>query len=269
LDLPNNSFRNGLSAHRADSVLTLTGRWSKVGENVASIRRRNLCSDGIYVHLYDNSELDWHLENGVGLKVAHKTNYPWDGEVQLPVTPAQPSNFSFYLRIAGWAESAQLSVNGKAVSGAKPEEYLAIRGQWSPGDVVRLKMEMPVQVVEASPQVANDTGRVAIQRGPPVYCMEEIDQPDGVSIADLAVSPGPKPEAQFQCEFKNDLLGGVVVLRHTGVAYDRTASRNALYSRYRSHQVRSRRVPLAFIPYHAWSNRQQTAMRVWTPVFQA
>jgi DUF1680 family protein len=64
--------------------------------------------------------------------------------VQLPVTPAQPSNFSFYLRIAGWAESAQLSVTGKAVSGAKPGEYLAIPGQWSPGDVVRLKMEMPV-----------------------------------------------------------------------------------------------------------------------------
>jgi hypothetical protein len=96
-------------------------RWTNSLRNVASIRRRNLCSDGIYVHLYDNSVLDWHLENGVGLKVAQKTNYPWDGEVQLPVTPAQPSNFSFYLRIAGWAESAQLSVNGKAYPGRSRE----------------------------------------------------------------------------------------------------------------------------------------------------
>jgi hypothetical protein len=69
-----------------------------------------------------------------------------------------------------------------------------------------------------------------------------------VSITDLAGSPRPEPEAPFQSEFKNDLLGGVVVLRHTGVAYDRTASRNALYSRYSSHQVQSRRVPLTFIP---------------------
>lgn len=90
-----------------------------------------------------------------------------------------------------------------------------------------------------------------------------------MSITDLAVSLGPKSEAQFQSEFKNDLLGGVVVLRHTGVAYDRTASRNALYSRYSSHQVQSRRVPLTFIPNYAWSNRQQTAMQVWTPVFKA
>ena len=66
-------------------------------------------SDGIYLHLYDNSELDWRLENGVGLKVTQKTNYPWDGKVEIAVTPAQPSNFTFYLRIAGWADSAQVA----------------------------------------------------------------------------------------------------------------------------------------------------------------
>ncbi len=74
-------------------------------------------SDGIYLHLYDNSELNWHLENGVGLKVTQKTNYPWDGGVEITVAPAQPSNFTFYLRIPGWAESAQVAVNGKALSG--------------------------------------------------------------------------------------------------------------------------------------------------------
>ena len=98
-------------------------------------------------------------------------------------------------------------------------------------------MEMPVQVLEANPQVADDTGRVAVQRGPLVYCLEEVDQPEGVTISDLALSLGQKPEAQFQSEFKSDLLGGVVVLRHTGVAYEQSASRNGLYSRYNSSQV--------------------------------
>ena len=226
-------------------------------------------SDGIYLHLYDNSELDWHLENGVGLKIAQKTNYPWDGKVEITVTPDQPSDFTFYLRIPGWADSAEVTVNGKAVSGAKPGEYLAIRRSWSPRDVIRLHMEMPVQMLEANPQVADDTGRVAIQRGPLVYCMEEIDQPDGVSITDLAVSPSATPATQFQSEYKNDLLGGVVVLRHAGRAYDQSASRNSLYSRYNSRQLQSRQVPLTFIPYYAWSNRQQTAMQVWTPVVKA
>ena len=90
-------------------------------------------SDGIYAHLYDNSELNWHLENGTGLKVTQKTNYPWDGRVEITVTPAQPSNFTFYLRIPGWADGAQVTVNGKAVSGAKPGQYLAIQRHWSAG----------------------------------------------------------------------------------------------------------------------------------------
>jgi uncharacterized protein len=225
--------------------------------------------DGIYVHLYDNSELNWHLENGGGLKVVQKTNYPWDGSVEIAVTPARPSHFTFYLRIPGWAESAQVMVNGKNVTGAKPGEYLAIQRQWTAGDVIRLQIEMPVQVLEANPQVSDDAGRVAVQRGPLVYCMEEVDQPDGVAITDLAMSLGQKPETQFQSEFKNDLLGGIVVLQHSGVAYDQTASRNALYSQYSSRPLQSRRVPLTFIPYYAWSNRQQTAMQVWTPVVKA
>jgi len=224
--------------------------------------------DGIYLHLYDNSELNWHLENGVGLKVTQKTNYPWDGRIEVTVSPAQPSNFAVYLRIPGWSEGAEVAVNGKAITGATPGQYLAISRQWWPGDVIHLQMEMPVQALQANPQVADDTGRVAVQRGPLVYCLEELDQPEDVAMSDLAVDLGKRPHPQFQSELKNDLLGGVVVLRHTGVAYERDASRHALYSRY-SGEVKSRRVPLTFIPYYAWSNRQQTSMQVWTPVLNA
>src|SRR6266436_3138381 len=205
--------------------------------------------DGIYLHLYDNSELDWHLENGVGLKVTQKTNYPWDGDVEITITPAEASEFTLYLRIPGWADRAQVEVKGKVMTGATPGQYFPISRQWSPGDVIRLQMEMLVQVLQANPQVADDTGRVAVQRGPLVYCMEELDQPAGVAMSDLAIALGQKPQAQFQNEMKRDLLGGVVVLRHTGVAYERAASRNALYSRYGGGPVQSRRVPLTFIPY--------------------
>ena len=226
-------------------------------------------SNGIYLHLYDNSELNWHLESGLGLKVAQKTNYPWDGMIEVTVTPAQPANFTFYLRIPGWADRAQVAVNGKTVAGAKPGEYLPISRQWTPGDVIHLQMEMPVQVLQANPEVADDAGRVAVQRGPLVYCMEELDQPAGVTLSDLAVSLGQTARAEFQSEMKNDLLGGVVVLRHAGVAYERSAARKALYSRYGGAQTQSRRVQLTFIPYYAWSNRQETSMQVWTPVLNA
>jgi DUF1680 family protein len=225
-------------------------------------------ADGIYVHLYDNSELNWHLENGVGLKVAQKTNYPWDGGVEITVTPAQASEFTFYLRIPGWTDHAQVAVNAKGVLGATPGEYLPIRRRWSPGDVIQLKVEVVPQVIEANPRVADDTGRVAIQRGPLIYCLEEIDQPSGISLSDVAVNPGRQPAEQFQTEFRSDLLGGTVVLHHTGAVYERGDSEKALYSRY-GRQAKTRKVPLTFIPYYAWANRQASSMQVWNLLLQA
>jgi DUF1680 family protein len=225
-------------------------------------------ADGIYVHLYDNSELNWRLANGVGLKVTQKTNYPWDGGVEITVTPAQASDFTFYARIPGWADHAQVAVNAKAVPGATPGEYLQIRRRWSPGDVIELKVEVVPQVIEANPRVADDTGRVAIQRGPLIYCLEEIDQPSGILLSDVAVNPGRQPAEQFQTEFKSDLLGGTVVLHHTGAVYERGASPKALYSRY-GREAKTRKVPLTFIPYYAWANRQATSMQVWNLLLQA
>lgn len=219
-------------------------------------------ADGIYVHFYDNSELDWHLENGIGLKVTQKTNYPWDGNVEITVTPAQASDFTFYVRIPGWADQAQVIVSGKAMSGVTPGTYLPIRRRWSPGDVIQLKVDVVPQVIEANPRVADDTGRVAIQRGPLIYCLEEIDQPSGISLSDVAVNPGRHAAEQFQTEFRNDLLGGMVVLHHTGAVFERAATENALYSQY-NREEKSKKIPLTFIPYYAWANRQATAMQVW------
>jgi DUF1680 family protein len=220
-------------------------------------------ADGIYVHLYDNSQLDWHLENGTGLKVTQKTAYPWDGRVEISLTPAAASEFTFYLRIPGWADHAQVKVNGQGLSGATPGQYLPIRRRWSPGDVVLLEVEIVPQVIEANPRVADDSGRVAVQRGPLIYCLEEIDQPSGISLSDVAVNPGARPAEQFQAEFKSDLLGGMVVLRHTGAVYERGSSDNVLYSRYSGGSLGTRKVPLTFIPYYAWANRQATSMQVW------
>jgi uncharacterized protein len=226
-------------------------------------------NDGIYVHLYDNSELDWHLENGTGLKITQKTGYPWDGKVEMTVTPAQPSEFVLYVRIPGWADSAQVTVNGKAVTGAKPGEYLPIRRRWAAGDRVYLQAEMTPQVLEANPRVADDTGRVAVQRGPLIYCLEELDQSQGVTLSDVAVNLGKRPDSEFQSEMKSDLLGGVLVLHHTGISYDRNSSMSALYPRYTGAEPRTRKVPLTFIPYYAWANRQATSMQVWIPVYRS
>src|SRR6266568_1013092 len=81
-------------------------------------------SDGVYVHLYDNSEMNWHLQEGNGLRIVKETNYPWSGEVKITINPATPGEFAVYVRIPGWSETNDVKVNGIPVSGAQPGEYL-------------------------------------------------------------------------------------------------------------------------------------------------
>ena len=226
--------------------------------------------DGIYLHLYQNSQLDWHLEDGIGLKIAQKTNYPWDGAAEITVTPAKPTDFTFYVRIPGWSEGTEVRINGKPVSGATAGQYLAIHRHWNIGDVVSLKFNMAPQVIEANARVVDDYGRAAVQRGPLVYCLEQLDQPEGLSLYDVSLDLRQKSASQFHDEFQKDLLGGIVVVKHVGVTNLKSASGNNLYYRYSPNAAPSRRpVELKFIPYYAWANRAATPMQVWTPILRA
>lgn len=226
-------------------------------------------SEGVYVHLYDNSRLEWHLENGPGLNIRQKTNYPWDGTVEVAVTPAEPTEFTVFLRIPGWTDAAKAAVNGKAVAGATAGQYLPIWRRWSGGDTITLEFNMAPQVLEANAQLTENNGRVAVQRGPLVYCMEQIDQGEGVALKNVALDIDSKGGNQFEEKFEKDLLGGLLLLRHAGAVYEESADRNRLYFSHNAPPRKSRPVRLTFIPYYAWANRVQTPMQVWTPLARA
>src|SRR3989475_4665441 len=225
--------------------------------------------DGLYLHLYENSQLDWHLEDGTGLKVQQKTSYPWDGAVEIGVTPAKSTEFTFYLRIPEWCNSAQVAVNGTSMSGVTPGQYLALRRRWSPRDAIHLKFGMTPQVIEANRRVVDDYGRVAVQRGPLVYCLEQLDQPQGISLYDVSLDLREGSSSAFHVEFDKDLLGGIVWLRHAGAWNEKTSSDGKLYRAYTPTVPKGRQVELKFIPYYAWANRTATQMQVWTPMFRA
>jgi len=227
------------------------------------------CADGLYLHLYDNAVLDWHLENGTPLKVQQKTNYPWKDAVDITVTPEKPVEFTLYLRIPAWSDHTQVTVNGKAVSGVTPGEYLALRRKWEPGDAISVKFDLTTHTIEANPRVVDDYGRVAVQRGPLVYCLEQLDQPEGVALADVRLDVNQKSSSQFQEEFRDDLLGGIVALRCAGAVDDKSSLRAGLYFRYRPETFNKHATTLTFIPYYAWANRASTPMQVWTPVVNA
>lgn len=227
-------------------------------------------ADGVYVHLYDNSEMNWHLQDGSGLKLEQKTNYPWGGDVRITVTPATPAEFAMYVRIPGWSAKNKVEVNGKQISGAKAGEYLAIRRRWSSNDTIDLSFDMTTHLLKANPAVTEDRGRVAFQRGPIVFCMEGLDQKDhapGVNLTNYTVHLDGSTEARFE----PDLLNGVMTLSHPGTI-DAAAPETSLYFPAVSPskpEGRDISTTIKLIPYYAWANREEAAMQVWIPYREA
>jgi uncharacterized protein len=217
-------------------------------------------ADGLWVHLYHNSEMDWHLENGTGLKVKQETEYPWKGAVKITVSPEKDAEFTMRLRIPGWSASSRVSVNGVAQKGVEAGKYLAIRRTWKSGDRVELAFDMQPEVLSANPLVSEDAGKVAVQRGPLVYCLEQQDQTG--KVADLSLA---KPGDKFTEEYRGDLLGGLVMLKHAGTIYEKPLADEPLYQAL--NQARPvKPIELRLIPYYAWSNRGPGAMTVWIPL---
>jgi len=225
--------------------------------------------DGLYVHLYDNSTLDWHLEDGHAIKVQQKTNYPWQGSVKLTLTPAQAEDFTFYVRVPAWANKATIAVNGETQRGTKAGEYYAIRRTWKPGDTVALDFPMETELVASNLRVAEDRGRVAVGRGPIIYCMEGTDQSRGVALSDVAININERAGNKFQDEFKADMLGGIQLLRHEGRVYEGSSAEMPLYMSTDLRPAKTRPQNLTFIPYYVWANRQPSPMQVWTPYIDA
>jgi len=224
-------------------------------------------AEGVYVNFYHSSTLDWHLEDGTGLRLAQETRYPWGDTANLKVDPARPTEFSVFVRIPVWSRQTRVTVNGKPAKGApKAGSYFAIEREWKPGDVIRLAFDMTPRLIEANHRVREDTGKVAVQRGPLVYCLEQVDQQVKALVFDLSLALGPDPERGFTSQFRGDILGGLLLLRHQGFATPKPFSEEPLYQAFeRSRQQKGQEVTLTLIPYYAWANRLVGPMEVWIP----
>jgi DUF1680 family protein len=169
-----------------------------------------------------------------------------------------------FLRIPAWCEDgATLDVNGSRYEGTiTPGTYVELRREWQPGDAVRLTLPMPVRRIECHPYVAENHGRVAIMRGPLLYCIEQADNP-GSDPRDIVLPA----EGALNPEFRDDLLGGVTILR--GPAEVRELPGEWTKPLYRTAQPtpregsRGREVELVAVPYLAWANREPGRMQVW------
>jgi hypothetical protein len=220
--------------------------------------------DGVYVNLYHNSELDWHLEDGTPLKLTQVTNYPWAGDIKLTVTPAHVTDFTLYVRWPAWAATVDVSVNGQpfAIGTAHKGSFIPINRTWTPGDTVSLSVPLQTLMMAANPRLTDDYGRVAVQRGPLVYAMEQIDQ-NGISISDVFL----KGSSSFTVDYRKDQLGGIAELKVTGLVAERSVGEEPLYQPYGVGGSRPKRMAnLTLIPYYTIGNREVTPMEVWIPI---
>jgi hypothetical protein len=163
-----------------------------------------------------------------------QTNYPWDGAVKLIVTTEAPTDFALHLRIPAWAQGATLKINGTATPSDKLETgYLPIKRSWKSGDVVELNLPMQPRRVYSNPNVWADKDRVAIARGPMVYCLEDDDNP--VSVHKIVI---PKDAKLAATDFKANELGGVVKIVGKGINAEN-----------------GQPIDFAMVPYAVWDNR--------------
>jgi len=208
-----------------------------------------------YVHLYMGGRASLSF-GGHPLELEQTTRYPWEGEVRIAVRTEGEMPFALAVRVPGWCRGASLAVNERPldVSSILRRGYAWIERTWREGDVVTLRLPMPVERIEAHPAVHDDAGRVALQRGPMVYCLEQAD--NGPHLRDLAL---PR-DARLEATYDADLLGGVVVIRGQGRRRDITAWRGHLY---RPAGSATRSLTVTAIPYYAWANRGPGEMLVW------
>ncbi len=221
---------------------------SSVGQYVYG---RMADGEGVAVLQYIGGKGTVELAKGK-VTLVQNTRYPWEGTVTIAVEPEGAGEFTVGVRIPAWCDGAAVTLNGKKLGAKAKDGFVRIRRAWAAGDTIGLHFPMPVRQVKADPNVESCRGRLAVMRGPVVYCLEDTDNPcrvDQVSI------PGG---ATFESEFKADLLGGVTVLRTKG-------EHSGIVETGDGFEVAGRQVDLTLIPYYAWDNREPGRMVVWVP----
>ena len=221
--------------------------------------------DTLYVNLFAAGTAKIKMAGGRSVKMIQETRYPWDGDVRMTVRPDQTGRFTIAVRVPGWArgeavpsglyrfaddslQAVTLKVNRRLEPIKLEKGYAVLTRDWHSGDVIELHLPMPVRRVVATQEVEADRERVAIQRGPIVYCAEWPDNPKG-KVLELEL-PG---DGALSAEFKPDILNGITVVKGKGFYPEEGGAANAS----------GRMAEFTAIPYYAWAHRGEGQMIVW------
>jgi len=220
--------------------------------------------NNLYVNLFAGGTGTVTMEKNP-VQIRQQTRYPWDGAVTMTVEPKQPAKFTICVRIPGWAqnkclpsdlyrykeisdEKVSLKLNGKTIPLKMEKGFARINRKWRKGDVIELNLPMPVRRVLCHEDVADNVGKVALERGPIVYCAE---WPDNNGHVLNVVLPD---DAKLASEYRKGMLDGITVVRANAVGLSYAKD---------SKTVLNRQQDFVAIPYYAWAHRGAGEMAVW------
>jgi uncharacterized protein len=222
--------------------------------------------DNVYVNLFANSTTEISVHNKP-LSIEQQNNYPWDGNLKFVVSPKTSDAFNLMIRIPGWTQNSvmpsdlysfvnannskvEIKINGQPGEYTMQKGYASINRKWKKGDVIEVNLPMETKLIRANENLKDDIGKLAVERGPLVYCAEWKDNDGKTSNIILPTN------TKFTSEFKDDLLNGVEVLKTTAptiqVGNDGTS-------------ISTVNKTITLIPYYSWANRGEGEMMIWFP----
>ena len=225
----------------------------------------------LYVNLFAGNTATIQV-SGKDVTLSQETNYPWDGDITIKVEKTKAKTFEMMIRIPGWVDrqpvpsdlyrfsddvlgSYTIMVNGQSVNGQLVNGYLSVNRQWKKGDVVTIHFDMPVRTVKANMHVTDDRGRIAVERGPLVYCAEGVDN-TGFSIFNFLMPRHPRFNvADRDIKGLRDVNFSVKAIEVDGQVVETNPRGEALV----------KAAKLTMIPYYAWNHRGAGLMEVWMP----
>ena len=229
---------------------------ASIGQYVATTGER-----GVQVHQFAACEMVIGLPGGGNVKLKMDTEYPWKSVVDLTVVSVEgKGTWELAVRVPAWAENASYTVNEKPALPIEELGYARFSRAWAAGDRLRIELHMEPRLTVAHPHVDSTVGRVAIEHGPLVFCVEQPDNDE--ALQDLRLDGG----APLNVVWREDLLGGTLMVEANALVVDKEAWSGMLYSRAEVMPLPTGVTTLKAIPYFLWANRGGNAMRVWLPV---
>ena len=212
-------------------------------------------ADALFINFYAGSKAQFDV-NDQTLALEISGNYPWDDHITLTFSHDRPVQHTLALRLPEWCDDPQIQLNGNAAAGERIKGYWHMHRQWQQGDVITLHLPMKARRVYGNPQLRHTAGKVAVQRGPLIYCLEEAD--NGACLHNLALPP----QSAFRELNGVGVLRGKVILQAEGARVMTPTEDCPLYS-FDNPPAATEQQTLTFIPWFSWANRGEGEMRIW------